>query len=294
VTIRLKTARRGAGMTLATLALLAFSEVALADIPFPSQVPIGVSPPQSAQLQVRHDSLVRQHDVLDREIDAQNSGCSDVAADDQAAVSRCQNSQKRILGEMNAYKASLEQYERALRNLPATAKAVRIGASAAVRDAFIVRSDGKRQPMHSGDPLAAGARVVTGPGGHAQFLLLDETVFTLGPNSDMTMDEFVYDPDTREGTIAVRLAKGVFRFICGQVAHHNPEKMTERLPSGSLGHRGTDYEVDVADDGAVRLKDFKGEIYFVPDSGGPRISLNPGQTVAIDPQGRAGTIQSLR
>jgi len=60
-------------------------------------------------------------------------------------------------------------------------------------------------PYHTGrassgrgrrSPVSIGTRIVTGSDGHMQLLLLDETVFTIGPNSDIVVDEFVYDPDT--------------------------------------------------------------------------------------------------
>jgi len=286
--------RRGAALPFAAAMLLLLPSMAMAEIPSPSPVPARLPPSVSAGLQQRHDILVSQHDTIDHEIDDQNSSCGNVAADDEATVSRCGSSQKRILGELADYKAMLDQYERALKNLPRQSFGERIGASADVRDAYWAGPDGVRHPFESGKPLFLNAHVVTGPTGHAQFLLLDETVFKLGPNSDMVLDEFVYDPDTSAGTIAATLIKGVFRFVTGKVGHQNPQKMTERLPSGSLGHRGTEYGIEIGDDGAVRLTDYKGEIYFVPTSGGPRVSLSPGQTVAIDPNGRAGSIQPLR
>jgi ferric-dicitrate binding protein FerR (iron transport regulator) len=282
--------RTGAwGLTLATTAVCLASASA-GQISLPSPVPPRLPPALVGNLQDRHDSLVRQHDLLDRDIDTQNGECGDVTADETAKVAACQRSQTRILAEKTNYKAALEQYERALRNLPpeaTTAAAPRAGAAAGVSETFIVDSRGKRRPLRDGDPLLLNDHVVTGPNGRAKFLLLDETVFTIGPNSDIVMDEFVYDPATSAGKITASLVKGTFRFISGKVAHHDPRDMKLRVPSGAIGDRGTEYEVVVQQDGSVRLKVFEGEVSFTANSGGPPMIISSGQMTTIAPSGRA-------
>ena len=273
---------------LAGLAVLLLCSAAATATPLPSPVPSGLLPTTAANLKQIHDRLIGTHDRIDGEIDKQNSDCSDVRSDDQARVADCEASQQRILSELSEYKSALAQYERAVKHLPLSGVGgtmARIGASTDVRDTYMMSADGKRYLFHAGDPLILNAHVITGSNGHVQFLLLDETVVTLGPNSDMVMDKYVYDPDTHEGTIAARLRKGVFRFVSGHMASREPEL---RVPSGALGHRGTEYEVSLANDGSVRLKDFQGAIYFVPKSGGPEVSLKAGEMVEIDAKGRAG------
>ena len=53
------------------------------------------------------------------------------------------------------------------------------------------------------------------------------------------IDEFVYDPSSNVGKLSARVTKGVFRFVSGKIAHENPEDMELKLPSGTLGVRGT-------------------------------------------------------
>ena len=70
-------------------------------------------------------------------------------------------------------------------------------------------------------------------------MLLDETIFTLGPDSDMVLDEFVYDPVTSAGKVTARVTKGVFRFVTGKIARKKPASMNVKLPVGTIGIRGT-------------------------------------------------------
>lgn len=93
--------------------------------------------------------------------------------------------------------------------------------------------------LDSGDPVFEGDTVTTGENARMQILLLDQTVFTIGPSSRIRLDEFSYDPSTHEGKLNADILKGVYRFISGMIAHQKPEHMTVDLPVGTIGIRGT-------------------------------------------------------
>ncbi|HAF95601.1 MAG: hypothetical protein A2021_02105 [Elusimicrobia bacterium GWF2_52_66] len=93
--------------------------------------------------------------------------------------------------------------------------------------------------IKSRDPLFLNDRLVTDGKGKMQILLLDETVFTVGVNSDVVLDEFVYDPSNDSGKVSVKMTKGVFRFVTGKVARKDPANMKVRLSVGTIGIRGT-------------------------------------------------------
>ena len=117
-------------------------------------------------------------------------------------------------------------------------EAIKIGVAASVQGT--VRVTGKKRGIvKSGMELFLNDRVITGNNGSLQVLLLDETVFTLGPNSDMVLDEFVYDPGTSSGKVSAKIVKGVFRFITGKIATKNPSNMNVKIQAGNIGIRGT-------------------------------------------------------
>jgi hypothetical protein len=90
-----------------------------------------------------------------------------------------------------------------------------------------------------GEPILLQDAIKSGQRSGMQILLLDETVFTIGPESELVIDEFVYDPKTDAGKLSAEITKGVFRFVSGKIAHEKPEDMKVKLPSGTLGVRGT-------------------------------------------------------
>jgi hypothetical protein len=115
------------------------------------------------------------------------------------------------------------------------------GVSAAVTgEVLLAKSAGEIGTLvESGMPVYLGDRITTSPNAGMQILLLDETVFTIGPNSDIAIDEFVYDPVTGNGRIVADMARGVMRFVTGKIPLNNPASMDINLPVGSIGIRGT-------------------------------------------------------
>lgn len=71
-------------------------------------------------------------------------------------------------------------------------------------------------------------------------MLLDQTVFTIGPNASMVIDKFVYNPKSpSRGTLQARILKGTFRFVSGKIAHKNPNGVKLKLKVATLSIRGT-------------------------------------------------------
>lgn len=116
----------------------------------------------------------------------------------------------------------------------------RIGVVAAIQGKVEVMIPGAaRRVVQSGEEIFIGDEVKTDELGHLQILLLDETVFTIGPNSAITIDEFIYDPGTHVGKVEASIAKGVFRYVSGKIAANKPENVMIKLPTATIGIRGT-------------------------------------------------------
>lgn len=92
----------------------------------------------------------------------------------------------------------------------------------------------------SGKPVYLNDRITTGAAGRLQIRLKDDTLFTIGPNSSVVIDEFVYDPSTGLGRVAARILEGVFQFVTGKVGMKKPENMKVRLPACTIGINGTE------------------------------------------------------
>ncbi len=116
----------------------------------------------------------------------------------------------------------------------------KIGVVAAIQGKVEVMTPGAAgRVVQSGEEIFIGDEVKTDALGHLQILLLDETVFTIGPNSAIIIDKFIYDPGTHVGKMEASITKGVFRYVSGKIAANKPENVTIKLPTATIGVRGT-------------------------------------------------------
>ncbi len=262
-----------------------------AKVPPLLEVPNYLSESVRRELNPKRDDLVKRLTALRKWANDYNSKCGnrDLPADDP------------LTKECLAEKARLDKYGQeytrdALMFDDLVLSLTRVGASAAIRgEVTFITPDGRKVPGETAAkaPVSTGTRVVTGTDGHIQVLLLDETVFTIGPNSDMVIDEFVYDPDTNVHKVTARITKGLFRWVTGKVARKNIAQMKVTLPAGYAGIRGTDFEVMVTPDDSGSVKLFSGELEITEKSTRRTFLLNAGQMVTFSKEGTFSSASSI-
>jgi hypothetical protein len=80
-----------------------------------------------------------------------------------------------------------------------------------------------------------GDQIVASPNGLAQIKFIDDTRIVIGPNSRLTIDTFVFNPDNTAKKVTLTAIKGTFRFISG----NSPSgAYTIRTPTMTVGIRG--------------------------------------------------------
>lgn len=75
----------------------------------------------------------------------------------------------------------------------------------------------------------------------------DETQVFIGENSYLFIDEFVYDPATGTGEVAIDAAFGTLRYISGKIAENSKEDVIITTPTASVTVRGTHFTVNVSE-----------------------------------------------
>lgn len=164
---------------------------------------------------------------------------------------------------------------------------VQIGAASAVQgEVLIEQPDGSWKQIHSGTTIYSYNHLKTGPNGKVQFMLLDETVFTVGAKTELLLDEFVYDPDVDFNSVTARIIKGIFRFVTGKIARKKPSKVKVNFSVGTLGGRGTDFIAKhdpTTNRSTVYLHE--GKFEFTPTATGKTTQFSAGQIVVIDETG---------
>jgi len=132
-----------------------------------------------------------------------------------------------------------------LMSFPAPAENIEVGRNSAVKGTVEIKSvneEASRQAVVK-EPVFLGDNVNSRVGSSLQVLLKDSSTFTVGPQCDMVIDEFVYDPKKNNNSLSAKVKKGMFRFTSGKVSKTNPDQINVSTPTATMGIRGTMVEV---------------------------------------------------
>jgi len=163
-----------------------------------------------------------------------------------------------------------------------------VGVTASViPDATGTPPRGQLRQLAVGNTMVFNERVATGPVGRTQMLFLDGSALTVGPNSDVVLDEFVYDPKTETGKLAVSASKGVLRLVGGKISKTEPVLL--KTPTATIGIRGG---IAIYDNGQATFLFGKGMTVESrqPDGSVSRVELVRPGTVSVSPGGQMGPV----
>jgi len=167
------------------------------------------------------------------------------------------------------------------------AHAQQVGVNSAVNpDASGTPPGGATRKLVLGQQIVHDEQVKTGVGGQTQILFLDESAMTVGPNSDVTIDNFVYDPNTGKGQLAMSATAGVLRFVGGKLSK-NEDAVTLRTPTATIGVRGGIFIATVARDGPTQVTFLYGQGLTVTAANQTQTITRPGFSVTVAGRGAA-------
>jgi len=140
-----------------------------------------------------------------------------------------------------------------------------IGEATEVARNALLDGRGARRPIERGDAVAASDTILTDAQGRAAFRFVDDTRLSVGPNSSVRLDKFVFDGEATPSAFVVRATKGVLRFSTGRGEH---EAYRIQTPAATIGVRGTDFDVQIKGED-VRVSVTGGEVVLCPNRGRP-------------------------
>lgn len=104
--------------------------------------------------------------------------------------------------------------------------------------AFIVRGN-DTIPARTGELVFAADGLRTGDGGSVGVTLRDDTRLSLGPNSEVRLDRYVYAPGNGGVGMVIKFVRGVAAYVSGRIARLAPDSIRLETPSAIVGVRGT-------------------------------------------------------
>lgn len=121
-----------------------------------------------------------------------------------------------------------------------------VGSVKTPEGGVFVRRGAETIPASEGMHLLPNDILLTSGDGRVGAILQDGTRIGLGPNTELKVDRFVYEPAAGEFRLLLRLAKGVLVYFSGRIGRSAPEAVTIETPVGMLGLRGTHVAISLA------------------------------------------------
>lgn len=158
---------------------------------------------------------------------------------------------------------------------------------------------GARRRLVAGGSVYAGETVESGAGTKAVLAFRDESRTTLGPNSRLRVDSFVFDAaNPKEGRFLVSLLRGSLRALTGLIAKANNRNVGFTTATATIGIRGTGLDMDCATDAGCSLFTWLGTIEVTPNGQTALQVLQAGQGLFVGPNEMrplsAPTLQNLQ
>lgn len=94
-------------------------------------------------------------------------------------------------------------------------------------------------PLAAGAPLYRGDVVRTGKPGAAGVVLTDDTTISMGSGSEMALNDYVFQPKDGQLALALKLIKGTFAYVTGQIVKLSPASAQVQTPDATIAVRGT-------------------------------------------------------
>ena len=111
-------------------------------------------------------------------------------------------------------------------------------------DVSIVRNSAK-SPAKAGDLLEKADTLITGADGRVGITFIDNSRLSMGPNSQIALEKFTFNPTTQEGEFLTKVKRGTLAVISGHIAHSAQDAMQVQTRTTILGVRGTHFLVQV-------------------------------------------------
>ena len=86
--------------------------------------------------------------------------------------------------------------------------------------------------------------------GRTNIKFVDDTKVSVTEYSKLLIDEFVYNPEKKTGKLSLKAALGTIRYSSGKIAQNSGKNVKIKSPTASVSVRGTDFTMNVQEDGA--------------------------------------------
>lgn len=128
---------------------------------------------------------------------------------------------------------------------PAKADTSPIGTIKTIKGEVTVVRNADQTPVHIGDRLFAQDIVQTGPNSSTGIIFEDNTMLSLGPETEIIINDYVFAPEKGLFSMIIQMIKGTASYLSGIIGQQSPETVSFLIPDATIGIRGTQFLVKV-------------------------------------------------
>ena len=111
-------------------------------------------------------------------------------------------------------------------------------------DVVVIRN-AKQIPLSIGDKIFPNDTIRTGTASSAGIIFEDNTILSLGPDSEILIDKYVFAPEKGIFSMIASMAKGTASYLSGIIGKQSPESVKFQTPDATIGIRGAHFLVKV-------------------------------------------------
>lgn len=128
--------------------------------------------------------------------------------------------------------------------LPAAA-AETVGKVKKLAGTVTVERAGKQQPVTVGMGVDVADVIRTSADSSVGITTSDNALVSLGPNSELSVTQYAFNPTTHEGKMDAALNRGSLSMVSGKLTRQSPESVRIKTPTAVLAVRGTEFFAEV-------------------------------------------------
>jgi len=120
-------------------------------------------------------------------------------------------------------------------------------------NAVIDRQDGDKGIVVEQNLEVLSYDTVKTGNGKVVIVFVDDTKVDITEHSKLLIDEFVYDPNTKTGSLSLKATLGTVRYASGQIAKNSKQNVKITTPTASISVRGTDFAMTIDEIGSSTI-----------------------------------------
>ena len=123
-----------------------------------------------------------------------------------------------------------------------------IGRVKTVQGEVTISSAESSRTAEPGSVIRRNETIVTGADASVGITFRDDSRTSLGPNSELHLAEYRFEPAKNEYAFVSRMLRGTMLFVSGLISKLSPESAKVETPTATLGIRGTRFLLRVEDE----------------------------------------------